>query len=198
MSGQETMDDFFKICVKLYANEPGVDDAELFVPIFHEWIRDRVFDMVLFDVADYAHVPDSPGVVLVTHETHFAMDRSDERFGVLAQRRARFHGSAVEAVATTLRQTLAFAVKLESDPRVAGKLHFDPATIRLEANDRLRFPNDDAGLADFEPVVRAGLAAALPGQENWTLSRVTNDPRDRLAVEVRLSGVSKLQELVAA
>jgi hypothetical protein len=192
------MDDFFKICVKLYANEPGVDDAELFVPIFHEWIRDRVFDMVLFDVADYAHVPDSPGVVLVTHETHFAMDRSDERFGVLAQRRARFPGSAVEAIATTLRQTLAFAVKLESDPRVAGKLRFDPAMIRLEANDRLRFPNEDAGFSDFEPVVRAAITAALPGRTDWSLVRVHNDPRDRLAVEVRLTDAAQLQELVAA
>ena len=57
-----------RICVKLYAPEPGIGDQD-FVPIFHDWIRDQsLANLVLFDVADYAHVPESPGIVLVTHE----------------------------------------------------------------------------------------------------------------------------------
>ena len=40
-----------RICIKLYAPEPGIDD-QAFVPIFHEWIRDQAIDnLVLFDVA---------------------------------------------------------------------------------------------------------------------------------------------------
>ncbi|MEX1256574.1 MAG: hypothetical protein WEG36_03040 [Gemmatimonadota bacterium] len=199
MTGSETVDGFFKVCVKVYANEPeGTDDADLFVPIFHEWIRDRVFDLVLFDVADYAHAPDSPGIVLVSHEAHFAMDRSDGHFGILAQRRVRFDGSASGAIAATIRQVLEFAAKLEQDPRVAGKIKFDATRIRLESNDRLRLPNDETGYRDFEPLVRDALAAAFPGRHAVAVSRVANDPRDRLALEVRLEGSSDVQELVAA
>ena len=199
MTGSETVDGFFKVCVKIYANEPeGTDDADLFVPIFHEWIRDRVFDLVLFDVADYAHTPDSPGIVLVSHEAHFAMDRSDGRFGLLAQRRVRFDGGPSGAIAATIRQVLAFAAKLEQDPRVAGKIKFDATRIRLESNDRLRLPNDESGYRAFEPLVREALPAAIPGIGAATLAQVANDPRDRLALEVRLAGSSDVQELVAA
>ena len=57
-----------RVCVKLYAEDRGIGD-QTFVPIFHEWIRDQALEgLVLFDVADYAHVPDSPGIVLVTYE----------------------------------------------------------------------------------------------------------------------------------
>jgi hypothetical protein len=199
VTGRETLDGFYRVCVKIYANEPeGVKDADLFVPIFHEWIRDRVFDLVLFDVADYAHTPESPGIVLVTHEAHFAMDRSDGRFGLLGQRRVRFAGGASGAVAATLGQVLEFAAKLEQDPRVAGKIKFDAAKIRLESNDRLRYPNDEPGYRAFEALVRDALATAFPGRRAETVSRVANDPRDRLALEVRLEGSSDVQELVAA
>jgi hypothetical protein len=63
---REATQDLSRVCVKLYAPEPHpiTRDAELFVPIFHEWIRDQRFDMVLFDVSDYAHAPDSPGIML--------------------------------------------------------------------------------------------------------------------------------------
>jgi len=200
MSGDQTIGGFFKVCVKVYADEPaGLNDAELFVPIFHEWIRDGVFDLVLFDVADYAHTPDSPGIVLVSHEAHFAMDRSDERFGLLAQRRVRFEGSASEAIAATLRQTLAFAAKLERDPRVAGKIKFDAAKIRFESNDRLRLPNDDEGARAFDATLRAALRVVFgEGAGAAKVVRVKNDPRDRLALDVHLDGSSNVQELTAA
>ena len=90
-----------RICLKLYAAEPGISD-QVFVPIFHDWIRDQALeDLVLFDVADYAHVPESPGIVLVTHEASFSLDRSDGLFGLLAQRRVDGSGVAADMIATT-------------------------------------------------------------------------------------------------
>ena len=172
-----------RLCVKVYGDEPLVDD-QAFVPIFHEWIRNHALpELVLFDVADYAHVPDSPGVVLVTHEAHFALDRSDERFGLLVQRRVDMGAPAVEVLATTLRQALQVVDKLESEPALAGKLRFDRSTVRVEANDRLRAPNTDEGFRAFEPMVKEAAARALGGKVK--VKRVDNDPRDRLTVEVR-------------
>ena len=173
-----------RICVKLYAGETGIGD-QVFVPIFQEWIRDQALEgLVLFDVADYAHVPDSPGIVLVTHETSFAMDRSDGRFGLLAQRRVGRDGDSEAMMASTLRQALQVAAKLESDPRLAGKLAFDRSTIRVESNDRLRAPNTDEGYCVLEAVLKRAVAAALPGKAP-DVKRVANDPRDRLTVDVK-------------
>jgi len=177
---------FYKVCVKVYASEAKVeDDAALFVPIFHEWIRDGAFDMVMLDVADYAHAPDSPGIVLVCHEVSFSMDRSDGRLGLLAQRRTPVDGTPEDAVARTLGHTLEVAKKLEADPRVSKVLKLDVSKVRVESNDRLRLPNSDTGYAAFAPVVTEGVRR-LTGS-GPVVSRIANDPRDRLAVEARIS-----------
>jgi hypothetical protein len=176
-----------RVCVKIYAPEPGVDD-QVFVPIFHEWIRDNVFgeELVLFDVADYAHVPDSPGVVLVTHEAHFALDRSDGRFGLLVQRRVPGDGGAGAMLADAIRHGVRVAERLAADPRIGGRLTFDTSTFRVEANDRLRAPNTEDAYRAFEPIVRAAVARAFDGARA-TVTRVGNDPRDRLAADVRVA-----------
>jgi hypothetical protein len=179
-------DGFYKVCVKVYASESSVeDDAALFVPIFHEWIRDRAFDLVMLDVADYAHAPDSPGIVLVCHEVSFSMDRSDGRLGLLAQRRTPVEGTAEDAVAKTLAHTLEVAKKLQGDPRVSKVMRLDVSNVRVESNDRLRLPNSDSGFTAFAPVVVEGVRR-LTGV-GATVSRIVNDPRDRLAVEARIS-----------
>ena len=180
-----------RICIKLYAPEPGIDD-QAFVPIFHEWIRDQAIDnLVLFDVADYAHVPESPGIVLVTHEASFALDRSDGLFGLLAQRRINGSDEAADMIATTLRHALQVAAKLEEDPRLAGKLVFDRSRVLIEANDRLRAPNTDEGYGALEPAVSTAIKAVF-SDSTPRVTRVNNDPRDRLAADVRV-GVAATQ-----
>jgi hypothetical protein len=174
------IDQLQRVCVKLYAAEPGIAD-DAFVPIFHEWIRDRALDGVLIDVADYTHVPDSPGVMLITHDATFSLDRSDGRFGLLVQRRRPAEGDASEAIATALRQALAVADRLEADGRLAGRLAFDRASVRVDANDRLRAPNSEAGFDGLREFVRAGVGRVFP-TASVHVARVATDPRERLAV----------------
>ena len=117
-----------RVCVKLFAAEPGVPDSA-FVPIFHEWIRDRALGLVLLDVADYTHVPDSPGVMLIAHEAAFSLDRTDGRLGLLAQQRRPIDGGVSTAIAVTLRQALAVADRLEV---TSGRQ--SPVPVRHTAN----------------------------------------------------------------
>ena len=184
MSERQT-DGFYRVCVKLYASEEAIeDDAKLFVPIFHEWIREGApGGLVLLDVADYAHVPESPGIMLICHEVNFSMDRADGRLGLLAQRRIPIDGSPVDVVAKTLRQVLEVASRLEQHPRVDGAFKLDAAVLRIEANDRLRLPNSDGGYEAFAPIIQEAVARVLGGAPP-IVTRVENDPRDRLAVSV--------------
>jgi hypothetical protein len=173
-----------RLCAKIYANEPDVSD-DAFVPVFHGLIRRRALGGLLLDVADYTHVPEGPGVVLVGYDTSFALDRSDGRFGLLAQRRRPFDGSAVDGVAHTLRALLAAVEELERDSSPGAMLAFDRTTIRIEANDRLRLPNSDAGFTNLRAVVEAALPLVFPTGP-VSVTRIANDPRDRLAMEIRL------------
>ena len=53
------------INVKIYVEgDLPVDPAE-FITVFHQWVKDKVLDELLIDVADYRHVPAGPGVLLV-------------------------------------------------------------------------------------------------------------------------------------
>jgi hypothetical protein len=185
------MSQLSRVCVKLYAPEPSavIDDAAVYVPIFHEWIRRADLGLVAIDVADYAHVPDGPGIMLVAHEAAFSLDRTDGRFGLLGQRRTPVGGGAAEAIATTLRQVLEVAERLQREPPLEGTLNFDLSTLRIESNDRLNGPNTEEGYSSFEPAIRQALSAVFPGS-TVTLNRIANDPRDRLAVEARMEGAS--------
>jgi hypothetical protein len=173
-----------RVCVKLYAAESGIPDGR-FVPIFHEWIRDRALDMVLLDVADYTHVPDSPGVMLIAHEAAFSLDRSDGRFGLLTQQRRPVVGGVNDAIATTLRRALSVADRLESDRRLAGRLKFDRTSIRVEANDRLRASNGEHGFAALEQLVRTGVLEVFPSA-SVRATRISVPPRERLAIGVHI------------
>jgi hypothetical protein len=75
------------------------------------------------------------------------------------------------------------AAKLEEDPRLGGKLEFDRSRIMVEANDRLRAPNTDEGYRALEPVVSTAIKAVF-SDSTLRVTRVNNDPRDRLAADV--------------
>lgn len=171
-----------RVCVKLYAVADAVPDSA-FVPIFHRWIRDRVLDFVFIDVADYAHVPEGPGVMLVTDEMTFALDRADGRFGLLGQQRRPSEGNAAEAIAIPLRRTFAVADALEREPSLAGRLAFDRATFRVEINDRLAAPNHAGTFGEFGPAIVEAAGRVFPG-ERHSVVRVLGDHRARPAIDV--------------
>jgi hypothetical protein len=185
----EMIDDLQRVCVKLYAPEPlGFSDQE-FVPVLHEFIRDQALDAVFVDVADYTHVPQSPGIMLVSHAVGFSLDRSDGSFGLMAQRRRSTSGNAATAITATWRAALNLAAKLEADTRLAGKLTFGISRVRIEANDRLRAPNTEDAFRELEPFVRAAADAVYPAR-SVQVTRVANDARERLALELKISSAA--------
>ena len=174
-----------RVCAKLYtAQAAGVAD-DVFVPLFHEWIQQRSFPGVLLDVADYTHVPDGPGVILVGYGTMFALDRADGRFGLLAQRR-RPDSDTSSAIVSVVRELLEVAARLEADRRLAGVLVFDRYVLRIEVNDRLHAPNTDASFEELAPLAQRAIAEVFGGSV-LGIERVENDPRDRLGLLARLA-----------
>src|SRR3954467_3890000 len=101
--------DAYRIALKFFLDDAASIDRERFVPMFQLWIRDQVLaGHMLIDVADYLHVSNGPGVVLISHEANIGMDEEHGRLGLLYQRKRAMAGSFAE------RLELALAAALEA------------------------------------------------------------------------------------
>ncbi|HKJ21577.1 MAG TPA: hypothetical protein VKA13_00680, partial [Gammaproteobacteria bacterium] len=127
--------------------------------------------------------PDGPGVMLITHEGDFALDRTGGRLGLLYQRKAALPGDMGQRLAGVSRIALTACRMLEGEPRLGGGLVFSPGELLVIANDRLLAPNTDEAYRRLEPHLRF-LGESLYGE--FDLQRVVNDSHERLAA--RLTG----------
>jgi hypothetical protein len=172
-----------RFCLKFFARpNPTVDEA-IFIDIFHEWIRHQKLDGVLIDVVDYRHVPEGPGIMLITHEINFALDRAGGRLGLLAQSKLGRSSNNQDRIFQLMQATATFGSLLESDRRVAGKLSLEGGMFHYISNDRLLAPNTAAGFAALKPDLAAVAALVYPGRD-VSISRLENDSRDRLTIGV--------------
>jgi hypothetical protein len=174
-----------RIGAKLYAENPAVLDLPACIPLFHSWIQDRCLDGVPIDVADYGHVPDGPGVMLIGHEADRSLDLGEGRPGVLYQRKREPEGSLEDRFAAAIEAADALADDIEAVPASEG-IRFGRDEILLKVTDRLAAPNDDATLDALRPAIEAALQRARPGRAA-TVERVTEDPKGPFRARVRLS-----------
>jgi len=136
--------------VKLLVKDPENVDLQAAVPVFHKWIQEQIFDELLLDVADYSHVPDGPGVVLIGHEADYAIDNTDGRLGVRYNRKATLSGSNCDRLVQASRSALRAFERLAQDL----KLTFNGREIEVAINDRLLAPNTPETRSAAEPELR--------------------------------------------
>src|SRR5207237_3225384 len=111
--------------VKLLVENHNDFHFEPLIPVFHSWIQEQSGGELLLDVADYRHVEAGPGVVLIGHEGNYSVDNTDNRLGVRYNRKAKVNGSNQDALRLAMRASLIACQRLESDPRLEGKLRFN-------------------------------------------------------------------------
>jgi hypothetical protein len=139
--------DVFKIAVKVFASQLDLP-PEQFVLIFHRWIQNQsVEGHRLIDVADYGHVVNGPGTVLVSSEANFYTDRAGGRLGLLYSRKLPLPGSFQDRLRTCIKEAFKAADRLEKDPAAQGKVKFTPDELLIRLNDRLLAPASDATVA---------------------------------------------------
>jgi len=165
--------------IKVFARRPAsIDEA---IPVFHRWIQNRVCPEMLIDVADYRHVPDGPGVMLIGHEASYSLDNTKGRLGLLYSRRLE-GGGAQENLLQAYDAAMAACRRLEQEPEFAGKLEFG-GECEFSINDRLLAPNRDATYAaltsEFEQFF-----TALWGKGAYTMAR-KGEPRELFCIGVQ-------------
>jgi len=183
--------DLHKFCVKFFAEDPSAVKLDAFIPVYHRWIQKQAVEGMLVDVADYGHLPQSPGVLLVAHEADYCMDSMEGPLGLLYNRKTSAGGRLSDRIAGAFRAALGACVKLENEPEFQGKLKFKAGSPVFIANDRLNAPNTEEAFQALRSDLAAALAKVYPS--NFELRRTSDDPRSRMTVQI--SSVEQVRDV---
>ena len=134
----------YKLAVKLFVEDASNLKVEAFVPVFHRWIQTKALaDHQLIDVADYKHVPEGPGTVLVAHEANIHADLGGNRLGLLYVRKQPIAQarSFAERLRAVFGSALGAPALLEKDESLRGRINFRTDDLQFRIYDRLYAPN---------------------------------------------------------
>lgn len=186
-----------KIGIKFF-NAAGKDvPLTDFIPVFHHWIQEKRLDDLLIDVADYSHVPEGPGTMLIAHEGNYAIDETGGRRGFLYySKQPMLETELVERLVGVCRKNLWACRLLEEGEETRDRVRFNYGELQVFANDRLAAPNTDAAWQAFEPALKAFLDRLYPDTD-YDIRRDDSDPRERLSALVSFNhGADKADELL--
>jgi hypothetical protein len=170
-----------KINVKFFVQEAEGIALTDFIDVFHSWIQ--ASDGDYHDVADYSHVQEGPGILLVAHEGNISMDNTKGRLGLLYNRKQSLWGSNGERLRTAFRSALEYCCKIEEEPSLKGKINFRSDGILFSVNDRLLAPNTEESFLEIKPELEDFARTLYSG---WDFAlRHNSDPRQRLTVKMR-------------
>ena len=180
-----------KLSVKLFVEQPNAIPLTEFIDVFHGWIQ--ATDGDYHDVADYSHMSAGPGVVLVADNANLSIDEAENRRGLQFKQKRLLSGSNQDRLRAVLGSALENCRKLESEPRLKGKLRFAANEAVIWVNDRLAGTNTDECFREFksaiEPFVRKVYGAADISFDH------DRDPRKRLHVRIKTSASIDLNTL---
>ena len=171
--------------VKLLVEDPAGVEFERLIPVFNTWIQGQVFEGRLLDIADYHHVKEGPGVVLIGHDGDYSVDNTDNRLGIRYNRKMPYPGSNLDRLEHACRAALEACQRLEAEANLAAKIRFNGQDVEVFINDRLLAPNRE----ETREALRAELnafAEKLFRDAEYSLSFET-DPRKLLGIRLKAS-----------
>lgn len=188
--------EFQHVNVKLFVDGDLKIDLERFIEIFHGWVSEQSVDELLVDVADYRHVPNGPGVVLVGHEADYAVNNTGGRWGTTYNRKARLDGSNADRFGQAISSAANACLRLQSAIDDGQTLRFRHDELELTINDRALAPNTPETFAAIEPELRDFLKLVF-GNDDFALEHNSN-PRSLFGVSVKAAKPFDLAGLVEA
>ena len=147
--------DLQKIEIKFFAVQPEPVPLTAFIDVFHGWIQ--ASDGVYHDVADYSHMHQGPGIVLVAPDFYVSVDETDGRWGFRFSQKAPLEGSNQERLTRVFQGALEHCQRLQAEPALQGNIEFRFDEFEITLTDRLLAPNGDESYgalkAEIEPFV---------------------------------------------
>ena len=181
--------------IKFPAKVENNYDAKELIPVFQRWIQKDSLEGVLIDVANYTHVDEGPGVLLIGHESNWSLDFRDGEPGLLYTRKREALGDVETRLKDAFRLALEACKLLETEEDIENPIAFDTRDFVFGINNRLLAPNDDETLQD----VQEGLSQFLDWLFEGEKVELVRDQRrrSRFNVRVRVSDEVSVSALLA-
>ena len=171
-----------RFSVKYFVEGESSFDLAVLTPIFHRWIQQHSIEGLLIDVADYKHVFQGPGIILIGHEADYAFDLKDGRPGLRYIRKQSAAESLTDSFQLAFRLALAASKKLETEPELNG-VRFNTAEAEIVFLDRLNVPNTPETLKRLLGDIQAA-ASAQYQTKTVQVESVESDTRKSLTVRI--------------
>lgn len=181
-----------KISVKFYLDR-GQDIApETWFKTFNTWISAHNGPDVLLDVADYSHVPAGPVTLLLGHQYDISIDDSDEKRGLLYNRKQPDSDNFAQNLSSAIRAACETCQQLEAEDSV--DVTFRGNGLRLILNDRLNTPNTQDTLNAIRDDLNSLLSVLYGGADVAVVRR--EDEKQRFTLDVQARGDWPIDKLL--
>ena len=167
------------INIKFYLENPETVNLADYASVFNTWIQKQRLEELLIDVADYLHVHNGPGIMLIGHEADYSLDNRAGRLGLLYNRKEQIEGTTQEKFAQAVRAVLTAAQILEKE----NGLKFNGSEAQIIINDRLLVPNTAETFSALMLDLKSFFDQLYQGAA-YTLTH-NSDPRERFTVGVK-------------
>jgi hypothetical protein len=183
----------FRTQVKFFLENPEGVDVAAFAGVFQRWIQQNALKELLIDVADYRHVFEGPGIVLIGDASDYTIENRGGRLGLLYTRKRQRDANLQAQLRTSFQLALAACSLLEADSSFEPKLKFRADEIEIRFADRLQLPNQVESFDLVKDDLQTVLTELYGDAAHF--APVQRDSRHLFTIEVRREGVTSIAEL---
>jgi len=189
------MTELQRIAVKILTDAPPSLNLDPFLAIFGRWRTATAHPADWVDLADYAHMPRGPGIVLVGKRCNFSFDLGGAAPGLLYASKMGLEGAPEARLLSVFRACLEMSRSLLAEAEFPASVRLQTGSLELIFNDRLETANTEATDQQLKPAVVAALDRLLgPGAYQLTPQA---DPDRRYGFFIRAARPLNLDEMLS-
>ena len=181
-----------RIQIKIAADAPPGLSLDPFIEIFARW-RKEAHAAEWVDLADYAHLPRGPGILLAGQRCNVSFDLTDPGPGILYSAKKGLSGSHAERLRAAMEWCLEFSQRLTAEPEFPKDVRLRTDRLEIRFNDRLETPNTVSTDAELRPAVEQLLNVLFGAGEYEMIPH--SDPHDCYGFTVRAKKAESLDTL---
>ncbi|MGK5093049.1 hypothetical protein WDW89_13660 [Deltaproteobacteria bacterium TL4] len=183
------MKDLQRINIKVLTPTPEGFKAEPFLKILNHW---NETEEEWLDIADYLHLQDGPGVVLLGPKRFVSFDRTEGADGILYCQRNGLEGSLKARFVEVLNNGILFAKKMRGEEACPSDVSTETTQLIITINDRKQAPHSEQTARQLGSVIQEALKEVLDGTD-VQMSPLA-DPKELFGYQVKLSPALSLIE----
>jgi len=180
------------INLKFFIENGASLNLESFHGVFNKWIQKSLTNDLLVDVAEYLHVSNGPGIMLIGHSANYSLDLTAGRLGLLYNRKEQVEGTNKQKLAQAAYAALNAMQILEKENRV----RFIGNEVQLIINDRLLTPNTAETFSALKADLESFFGTLFKGADVTLVHSSLSEPRARFTLDVESASAFDTQTLL--